>query len=164
MFIKWSISGTNESQVTSNDTKLEEYDDPLRGEKSDSLKDASVWFWTWHIFIKVFLPIPWITFETETICSNFKLYHQRNTEFYCCVGHEQAVGARCTIVYIYMEWKSSLNLLPLEIKEKCNEKISIVLSIREGFESKSKKMPRMLLIYTTCTFAVVYILWITTIT
>ena len=57
----------------------------------------------------------------------------------------------------------SLNILPLEIKEKWNEKICIVLSIREGFESKSKKMPRMLLIYTTCTFAVVYILWITTI-
>ena len=54
MFIKWSISGTNESQVTSNDTKLEEYDDPLRGEKLDSLKDASVWFLTRHIFIKVF--------------------------------------------------------------------------------------------------------------
>ena len=38
------------SQVTSNDTKLEVYDDPLRGEKLDSLKDASVWFLTWHIF------------------------------------------------------------------------------------------------------------------
>ena len=60
-------------------------------------------------------------------------------------------------------WKSSLNLLPLEIQEKCNEKISIVLSIRDRFESKSKKMSRMLLIYTTCTFAVVYKLWITTI-
>ena len=70
------------------------------------------------------------------------------------MGHEQAVGARCTIVYIYMERKSSLNLLPREIKEKCNEKISIVLSIRDRFESKSKKMSRMLLIYTTCTFAV----------
>ena len=79
------------------------------------------------------------------------------------MGHEQAVGARCTIVDIYMEWKSSLNILPLEIKEKPNEKISIILSIREGFESKSKKMSRMLLIYTTCTFVVVYILWITTI-
>ena len=84
----------------------------------------------------------------------FKLYQQRNTEFYCCVGHEQAVGVRCTIVYIYMEWKSSLNLLPLEIQEKCNEKISIVLSIRDRFESKSKKMSRMILIYATYTFAV----------
>ena len=115
-------------------------------------------------FHQSFLPILWITFETETICLNFKLYHQRNTEFNCCVVHEQAVGARCTIVYIYREWTSSLNMLLLEKKEKCNEKICIVLSIREGFESKSKKMPRMLLIYTTCTFAVVYILWITTIT
>ena len=101
-----------------------------------------------------FLPILWITFETETICSNFKLYQQRNTEFYCCVGHEQAVDVRCTIVYIYLEWKLSLNLLPREIQEKCNEKISIVLSIRDRFESKSKKMSRMILIYTTCTFAV----------
>ena len=108
------------------------------------------------------LPILWITFETETICSNFKLYHQRNTEFYCCVGHEQAVGVRCTIVYIYMEWKSSLNLLPLEIQEKCNEKISIVLSIRDRFESKSKKMPRMLSFTPRALLQLLYKLWITT--
>ena len=49
---------------------------------------------------------------------------EQTLNFFFCVGHEQAVGARCTIVYIYMEWKSSLNLLPREIKEekrKCRE-------------------------------------------
>ena len=34
------------------------------------------------------------------------------------------------------------------------KKISIILSIRDRFESKSKKMSRMILIYATCTFAV----------
>ena len=154
MFIKWS---NFRDKRKSSDIKWHQ-----TGGVRWSIKRWEIRFFKRRLGV-VFLPVLWITFETETMCSNFKLYHQRNTEFHCCVGHEQAVGVTCTIVYIYMVWKSSLKLLPLEIQENVMKKL-VSYSVSGIDLNQNQRKCRECFSFTPRTLLqLLYKLWITTI-